>query len=178
LQIEGYDWFGPLLASNPSHFVSVFSSFGHNTFPGIFNGFLHPSADVQKILDEYQLTLFNNFYVIGVQLRVVGLRLSPQAEAHVWKLMLFLKSQAEASQGKPVAFYVCADAQAPWDRLVAMFGKDIIFSASIAAGRVGRVTKQVPFRHQLAWRESADSSRTCTGHPVRGSRHASAGRMR
>jgi hypothetical protein len=144
LQIEGYDWFGPLLASNPSHFVSVFSSFGHNTFPGIFNGFLHPSADVQKILDEYQLTLFNNFYVIGVQLRVVGLRLSPQAEAHVWKLMLFLKSQAEASQGKPVAFYVCADTQAPWDRLVAMFGKDIIFSASITAGRVGRVTKQVP----------------------------------
>ena len=51
-QIDGYDWFGPILANNQNHFVSVFASFGFNTFPGLFNGFFQPAADVQKVLDE------------------------------------------------------------------------------------------------------------------------------
>jgi hypothetical protein len=53
------------------------------------------------------------------------------------------RADAEASQSKPVAFYVCADSREPWNRIVALFGKDIIFSASVAAGRIGRVTKEV-----------------------------------
>ncbi len=149
MQIEGYDWFGPHLANNPAHAAAVFSSFGHNTFPGIFNGFLRPSAEVEKVLVQWRLSLFSNFYVIGVQLRVAGLRLSLQAEQHVWRLMMFLKAEAEASQRRPVAFYVCADSPEPWHRMVAAFGKDIIFSASVAAGRIGRVTREVPRRRQV-----------------------------
>ncbi len=76
-------------------------------------------------------------------MRVVGLRLSKQAEEHVWRTMLFLKSQAESFQAKQVVFYVCADSKEVWDRTVSMFGKDILFSASITAGHIGRVTKEV-----------------------------------
>lgn len=141
LQIEGYDWWGPTLANNQNHFAAVFSSFGHNSFPGLFNGLLRPSAEVQRILDAQRLML-SNYYVIGVQMRAI-LRLSKQAEEHVWRTMLFLKSRAEFFQTKQVVFYVCADSKDVWDRTVAIFGKDIIFSASITAGRVGRVTKEV-----------------------------------
>lgn len=141
VEIEGYDWWGPTLANNQNHFAAVFSSFGPNSFPGLFNGLLRPSVDVQRILDEQRLEL-SNYYVIGVQMRVVGLRLSKQAEEHVWRTMLFLKSRAETFQTKQVVFYVCADSKDVWDRTVAMFGKDIMFSASISAGRVGRVTKE------------------------------------
>jgi hypothetical protein len=141
LQIEGYDWWGPTLANNQNHFAAVFSSFGYNPFPGLFNGLLRPSEDVQRILDAHQLVL-SSYYVIGVQMRAI-LRLSKQAEEHVWRTMLFLKSRAESLQTKHVIFYVCADSKEVWDRTVAMFGKDIVFSASITAGRVGRVTKEV-----------------------------------
>jgi hypothetical protein len=143
-QIDGYDWFGPILANNQNHFVSVFSAFGPNTFPGLFAGFFKPSADVQKVLDEYHSALFSKFYVIGVQLRVAGVRLSRKAEESVWRTMLYLKTEAEASQAKPVVFYVCADSKEPWDRVVSLFGQENIFSASVAAGRIGRVSKEVP----------------------------------
>ncbi len=142
-QIEGYDWFGPVLASNQHHFAYVYSAFGPNTFPGLFSGFFKPSADVQKVVNEYRLALFDRFYVIGVQLRVAGLRLSRAAEESVWRTMLYLKTEAEASQAKPVVFYICADIQEAWDRAVSLFGKDVIFSASVAAGRVGRDSKEV-----------------------------------
>jgi hypothetical protein len=130
------------LANNQNHFVTVFTSFGFNTFPGLFKGFFHPSKDVQSVLDEYRLGLFRNFYVIGVQLRGI-LRLSKTAEEAVYRAMLFLKAEAEASQNKPVVFYVCADTKVPWDRIISIFGKDIIFSASVQAGRIGRITKEV-----------------------------------
>ncbi len=142
-QIEGYDWFGPILASNQHHFAYVYSAFGPNTFPGLFSGFFKPSADLQKVLNEYRSALFNRFYVIGVQLRVAGLRLSKAAEESVWRTMLYLKTEAEASQAKPVAFYICADIQEAWDRAVSLFGKDVVFSASVAAGHVGRDSKEV-----------------------------------
>ncbi len=149
-QIEGYDWFGPVLANNQNHFASVFLSFGYNSFPGIFKGFFHPSVDVQKVLDEY-LALFRNFYVIGVQLRTKT-RMRIEAEEHVWRLMLFLKTQAEAVQRKAVVFYVCADSQEPWNRLVSLFGNEILFSASITAGRIGRISKEVlvPFENHIS----------------------------
>jgi len=122
----------------------VFSAFGPNTFPGLFSGFFKPSADVQKVLDEYHLAIFSKFYVIGVQLRVAGVRLSRKAEESVWRSMLYLKTEAEASQVKPVVFYVCADSKEPWDRVVSLFGQENICSASVAAGRIGRVSKEVP----------------------------------
>ena len=140
-QVDGYDWFGPVLANNQNHFSTIFPSFGYNSCPGIFKGFLHPSADVQIILDAHR-ALFQNFYVIGVQLRAKT-RLRAEVEEHVWRLMLFLKSQAEAAQRKPVVFYLCIDSKEPWDRLISLFGKDIIFSASITAGRIGRMSKEV-----------------------------------
>jgi hypothetical protein len=140
-QLDGYDWFGPVLANNQNHFPAIFPSFGYNSFPGIFKGFLHPSADVQRILDAHR-ALFQSFYVIGVQLRAKT-RLRAEVEEHVWRLMLFLKSQAEAAQRKPVVFYLCIDSKEPWDRLISLFGKDIIFSASITAGRIGRLSKEV-----------------------------------
>ena len=121
----------------------MFSAFGPNTFPGLFSGFFKPSADVQKVLDEYHLAIFSKFYVIGVQLRVAGVRLSRKAEESVWRSMLYLKTEAEASQVKPVVFYVCADSKEPWDRVVSLFGKENIFSASVAAGKIGRVSKEV-----------------------------------
>jgi hypothetical protein len=135
------------LANNQNHFADVFSSFGFNSFPGLFNGFMRPSADVQRILDANRLAL-SNYYVIGVQMRAI-LRLSKIAEQHLWRTMLFLKSRAESLQKKPVVFYVCADSREIWDRTVAAFGKEIVFSASVAAGRVGRVTKEVRTPHSL-----------------------------
>jgi len=121
----------------------VFSAFGPNIFPGLFSGFFKPSADVQKVLEEYRLALFSKFYVIGVQLRVAGVRLSRPAEELMWRTMLYLKTEAEIAQVKPVVFYVCADSKEPWDRVVSLFGRDNIFSASVAAGRIGRGSKEV-----------------------------------
>jgi hypothetical protein len=181
------------LANNQNHLETIFPSFGYNSFPGIFNGFIRPSQEVQKILDSHRF-IFSDYYVIGVQLRSI-LRLHKQAEAHVIRIMLYLKSQAEGFQRKPVVFYICPDTKEVWDRVVAAFGKDIMFSASVAAGRVGRATKEVPTfsvgpccssitTHAcgpllpFAQRSSVAPLSYLAGSSIRRCRHVPAGRMR
>ncbi len=140
IAISSYDWFGPIVANNPHFYEPIVSYFGFNAFPLLFENLLKPHASAQLIIDRY-LEIFSKHFVIGVQIR--RLRLRAKDEHFVWRSVMALKASAEATQSKPVAFYVATDLTASWERFLAIFeSSGPVMSAAIESGYLNRNSKE------------------------------------